>query len=371
MSIVILKFGGRLLETPENINLAARHVIQTKDCGDDPVVVVSALGEVTDRYTRMAYEVAEHPDERELDMLLSVGERIAMSLLAMAINADAKYHAVSFTGSQVGIITDTRHTDARILEVKGYRIREALEEGHIPIVAGFQGISVEREITTLGRGGSDATAVALAVALNAERCELVKESGGIFSADPIIVEDAVKFDRIDYDTLVAIASAGAKVVQPHAAALARQHRVKLSITGSGTKKGTLVSDRVLAPCAISAIVIDEGLNIERHRDFLSMNLKSNWQVIASTETENLIVNSSSSSINQDKAAQITIIGWGGVLGAEVIDTVKEIIEVLFLKPRFILGLQGKLAVIVDKDLGRPFLSKIHSACLEKGYIVNQ
>ena len=187
MSIVILKFGGTLLETPDKIGKAAQYVIKSICRGEKPVVVVSAPGKTTDEFHRLAKEITSEPDQREMDMLLSVGERTAMALLAMSINADGRYHAISFTGSQVGIITDTQHTDARILEVKGYRIRETVEKGHIPIIAGFQGVSVDREITTLGRGGSDTTAIALAIALKAERCELVKEYGGVYSEDQEIL----------------------------------------------------------------------------------------------------------------------------------------------------------------------------------------
>lgn len=368
MGIVIQKFGGKLLETPELIVKAAQHVIKTKRNGSDPVVVVSALGQLTDQYQDMAYAITDQPDEREMDMLLSVGERIAMSLLAMAINAEGSYKAVSFTGSQVGIITDTRHTNARILEIKGYRIREAIAKGRIPIVAGFQGISTDREITTLGRGGSDATAVALAVAIGAERCELVKESGGVFTADPRIVEDAVLVDQMDYQALESITEAGAKIVQSRAASLANQHHIILSVTGTDEKKGTLVSDRTLTSCAVSSIVLREniqltqktGLSDDDNNEVLNVDVKDAGISLRMTTKGR----KSKQAIQVDI---ITIIGNCGGMDRDVVTYAEQQINKTNARLNASIRLPGRLIFISDAGEGSRITRMIHAAFKDKGY----
>jgi aspartate kinase len=195
------------------------------------VVVVSAMGRTTDDLLALARGANPDPPRRELDMLLSVGERISMSLLCMALAAEG-CPAVSFTGSQCGIITDSSHTDARILEVRADRVREALEAGNVVVVAGFQGVSREREITTLGRGGSDATAVALAAALGAERCEILKDVDGVMTADPFLVPEARRHEHLSYEEMQAVADAGCGVVHPHAVAYASAHGVRIVVGSS-------------------------------------------------------------------------------------------------------------------------------------------
>lgn len=319
MPVVIQKFGGRLLETPGRIHKAAAFITATKSGGEDPVVVVSAPGRMTDQFIALARRVTPHPDERELDMLLSVGERTAMALLAMAINAGGKYRAVSFTGSQVGIITDTQHTNARIVEVKGYRLKESLARGEIPIVAGFQGVSTEREITTLGRGGSDTTAVALAVALGAGRCELVKEHGAVFSADPEIVPEAERIPEIDYQTLQSLTAAGAKVVQMRAASLAREHKVKLHIRDESGTPGTVVTDQSLDAGGVAAIVFDDQLVVQRTRKLttegtvLSVRYKRSRLDVVRDNGTGLGI----------PVALITLVGWNGRLDSDAVRIADE------------------------------------------------
>src|SRR3974390_1156957 len=186
MSLVVQKFGGTSVGDADRIRAVADHIARTRRNGDDVVVVVSAMGKTTDDLLRLASAVSRTQPPRDLDMLLTAGERISMALLVMAL-ADQGIDAVSFTGSQAGIITDTSHTRARIVEVKGDRLREALSAGRVPVVAGFQGVSIDRDVTTLGRGGSDTTAVALAAALGADACEVYTDVSGVFSADPRIV----------------------------------------------------------------------------------------------------------------------------------------------------------------------------------------
>ncbi len=189
--MVVQKYGGTSVADPDRIRAVAEHIVRTHRQGNQVIVVVSAMGKTTDDLVRLAHDVAQEPHGRELDMLLTAGERISMALLCMAI-MDQGVHAVSFTGSQAGIVTDTVHGKAKILEVKGDRIRETLAAGAVAVVAGFQGISTARDITTLGRGGSDTTAVALAATLDAEVCEIYTDVSGVFTADPRVVPEARK-----------------------------------------------------------------------------------------------------------------------------------------------------------------------------------
>jgi aspartate kinase len=229
LQIVVLKYGGSCVATTDNLRAVARQIIRFKESGEDPMVVVSAMGETTDHFLTMAYQITDSPTARELDMLLSVGERISIALLAMAINALGPYQAVSLTGSQVGIITDTQHTRAKILEVRCARIYEVLKKGQIPIVAGFQGVSVEKEITTLGRGGSDTTAVALAAALKAKQCRLMKDVNGVYTADPRIVPEAKVIEQLDYDQILEFSATGSKVLATDSVTLAKQHQVEIAV----------------------------------------------------------------------------------------------------------------------------------------------
>jgi len=240
--VVVRKYGGSSLASVRRIREVARSIGQERARGRDVVVVVSAMGGTTDELSALATEAHPTPPRRELDMLLSVGERITMSLLSMAL-ADMDCPAISFTGSQCGIITDTSHTDARILEVRGDRIREALATGSVVVVAGFQGVSREKEITTLGRGGSDTTAVALAAALGATHCEIRKDVDGILTADPRQVPHAQRHARLTWEELRELAASGCGVVHLRAAEYAERHRVPLLVCSSfHDGPGTIVGD---------------------------------------------------------------------------------------------------------------------------------
>ena len=242
MGIVVQKYGGTSVADPERIKAVAEHVAFTRSHGNDVVVVVSAMGKTTDNLISLANQVSGTHPGRELDMLLTTGERISMALVCMAL-ADIGIDAVSFTGSQVGIITDTVHTKAKILEVKGDRLREALAAGKVAVVAGFQGVSTDREITTLGRGGSDTTAVALAAAVNADVCEIYTDVTGVFSADPRIVPQARKLQRLDFEEMLEMAGAGSKVLALRSVEFARNHNVPLHVRSSFTwEHGTWVLD---------------------------------------------------------------------------------------------------------------------------------
>jgi aspartate kinase len=239
--IIVQKYGGSSVANIEMLKRVAGKIVETREEGHGVVVVISAMGNQTDELLNLAKQISARPSSRELDMLLSVGERIAMAILSMAIN-DLGYRAISFTGSQSGIITDTSHTRARIVEVRAERIIEELGRGKIVIVAGYQGVSRDREITTLGRGGSDTTSIALAAALGAERCEIYSDVDGIYTADPRMVEDAIRLDQISYDELLDLSKSGAVVMKSEAVEFARKHNIRISLKSTFRKgKGTTVS----------------------------------------------------------------------------------------------------------------------------------
>jgi aspartate kinase len=229
--IVVMKFGGTSVADAEKIKRAARRIVEKREGGNRVVAVLSARGKTTDELIGMAEEVSPVPDARELDMLLSTGERISCALCAMAIN-DLGHRAISLTGSQAGIVTDTSHTKARIIDVRADRIRAALGEDRIVLVAGFQGVSTSRDVTTLGRGGSDTTAVAVAAALGAEVCEIYTDVAGVFTADPRIVPDARKLSVVSFEEMLEMAASGAGVLQLRSVEYARNHGVSIHCRSS-------------------------------------------------------------------------------------------------------------------------------------------
>lgn len=243
MSLIVQKYGGSSVADAESIKRVAKRIVETRKAGNDVVVAVSAMGDTTDELLDLAHEVSPIPDARELDMLLTTGERISMALLAMAIK-DMGVEARSYTGSQAGMITDSRHGSARIVEVTPVRLREALDDGAVVIVAGFQGFNRDSmDITTLGRGGSDTTAVALAAALGADVCEIYTDVDGVFSADPRVVPRAHKIDVVTSEEMLELAAAGAKVLYIRAVEYARRHGVTLHVRSSfNNNEGTWVVD---------------------------------------------------------------------------------------------------------------------------------
>jgi aspartate kinase len=258
MSLVVQKFGGTSVADAERIRAVADHVARSRRAGDDVVVVVSAMGKTTDDLVRLADDVSSVQPTREVDMLLSAGERISMSLLCMAL-AELGIEATSYTGSQAGIITDAVHTRAKILEIKADRLRATLDGGGVPVVAGFQGMSVERDITTLGRGGSDTTAVALAAVLEAEACEIYTDVSGVFSADPRIVPEAHKLARISYEEMLEMAATGGRVLMLRSVEFARNHGVPLHVRSSFTwEPGTWVDeeDASMEDAIVTAVTHD-------------------------------------------------------------------------------------------------------------------
>lgn len=242
MAIIVQKYGGSSVADAEKIKQVAGKIAERRAQGDDLVVVVSAMGDTTDELLGLARQVTDNPSRRELDMLLTAGERISMALLSMALNA-LGVPAISFTGSQSGIITSESHSNARILEVRPFRICESLKDGLVVIVAGYQGVSRERkEVTTLGRGGSDTTAVALAAALNADACEIYSDVDGVFSADPRVAPQAQRLAEISYEEMQALAESGARVLNAQAVEFARKAEITIHARATAGGEGTRVRE---------------------------------------------------------------------------------------------------------------------------------
>lgn len=258
MALIVQKYGGTSVESPERIKRVAERVVAAAEAGQRVCVVVSAMGDTTDDLVAKAAEISANPHARELDMLLSAGERISMALLSMAINELGR-DAISFTGSQAGIVTDNVHGKARIVDVRAKRVLEALDLNKIVIVAGFQGVSTDFDVTTLGRGGSDTTAVALAAALGADACEIYTDVKGVYTADPRIVEGARKLHAVSYEEMLELSASGAKVLMLRSVEYARNYGVLIHVRSSFEDEGgTWVreEDRRMEQAIISGIAHD-------------------------------------------------------------------------------------------------------------------
>jgi aspartate kinase len=261
MGIVVQKYGGTSVGSIDRIRAVAQRVQQTKRAGHEVVVVVSAMAGETDRLLQLAQEISEIPPRRELDMLLATGEMVSIALLAMALN-DAGCQAASFTGTQGGIVTDDAHTRARIKQIGATRLQKALAAGITPVVAGFQGVSKAQDLTTLGRGGSDLTAVALAAALQATVCEIYTDVDGVYSADPHIVPNARRLSRISYDEMLELARLGAKVLQARSVLFAKKYEVPVVVKSAFTEatEGTLITkaDQDMEQVVVAGVAADKN-----------------------------------------------------------------------------------------------------------------
>ena len=296
-SVIVQKYGGMCLETPQRLRQAAESIASLYRSGHRVVVIVSAMGKTTDELIKLAYQVSPHPQRRELDMLLTTGERISMALMSMAL-VDLGVPAISFTGSQAGVFTDNSHSQARIIDVKPIRVKEELERGRVVVLAGFQGVNpVTKEITTLGRGGSDTTAVAMGAALRADRVEIIKDVDGVCSADPRLVGDFKPLRRLDFASLSEMCFWGAKVLHFRSVELAQNQNVNLAIKRwGGSEESTLISKEVKEMEIGKALSVNslgqvEHLEIDAETlnqafEVLAQHLKQNglsWpQILAST-----------------------------------------------------------------------------------------
>jgi len=278
--IIVQKYGGACLATPAKIRAVANRLAELRSRGYRVVAIVSAMGKATDELVKMAYQVSQHPNRRELDMLLTTGERISMSLMSMALS-DLGVPAISFTGSQAGVMTDDSHSSARILDVRPTRVIEELGRGRIVVLAGFQGVNpVTREITTLGRGGSDTTAVAMAAALKAECCEIIKEVDGVCSADPSIVANARPLRRLDFACLSEMCFWGAKVLHFRSVELAQSQNVALVLKKwGGAEYSTQVIKEVIGMETGKALAVNSMARIE-HVEIDSKDLHQGFEKFA-------------------------------------------------------------------------------------------
>ena len=306
MALIVQKYGGTSVGDVDRIKNVARRVTQARAAGHDVVVVVSAMAGETDRLIGLAQKVAERPDERELDVILATGEQVSIGLLSLAIQG-LGYRARSFTGSQVRIQTDDVHTKARIVSIDADRTRQALAEGEIAIVAGFQGVSAEDEITTLGRGGSDLTAVAMAAALAADVCEIYTDVDGVYTADPNIVPEARKLDRISYDEMLELASLGAKVLQTRSVEYAKNYLVPVHVRSSfNDNPGTMV---VKEDTAMEKVVVS-GIAYNKQEAKITITRVADRPSIAATlfgrvAEANIVVDMIVQNISQDGSTDIS------------------------------------------------------------------
>src|SRR3990172_2591635 len=260
MALVVQKYGGTSVGDIERIKNVARKIAEARKKGDDVIVVVSAMAGETDKLVNLAYQITDSPNEREMDVLLSSGERVSIALVAIALHAMG-VKAQSFTGRQVGMITDSAHTKARIEKITAERIKEALKDGAVAIVAGFQGITAEGDVTTLGRGGSDTSAVAIAAALKADVCEIYTDVDGVYTTDPRIVHEARRLDKISYDEMLEMASLGAKVLQIRSVEFAKKYDVPLYVKSSFFEgKGTIVckEDEEMERVVVSGVTYNKN-----------------------------------------------------------------------------------------------------------------
>src|SRR5438270_5373043 len=266
MPLVVQKYGGTSAGTPKRIQSVGCRLVETQRQGCQVVAIISAMAGVTDSLLKLARQVSSQPTKRELDVLLSTGEHAATALTTMAVNALGG-RAISLTGAQAGILTDRNHSTARIANISPKQIHELLSDGYIVIVAGFQGQSPEGETTTLGRGGSDLTAIALAGALNADACQIFTDVDGVFTCDPRIVKEAKKLDEIAYDELLEMASGGAKVMQSRAVEFAKKFGIEFEVRSSFNKsRGTITKEQTPS---MEDVVI-RGISLNRHHAKLTI-----------------------------------------------------------------------------------------------------
>lgn len=260
VNLIVQKYGGSSVANLKRIKSVAKRILRYKSRGFDLVVVISALGDTTDKLIDLAHQISRYPSEREMDMLVSTGEQVSVALLAMAIQ-ELGIEAISFTGAQVGILTSATHTRAKIIDINTKRIIEELKEGKVVIVAGFQGVTLNQDITTLGRGGSDLTAVAFAKVLKAKVCEIYTDVDGVYTADPHIVPDAQKLSTISYDEMLEMASLGAQVMQARSIEVAKKYNVPIIVRSSFTdKEGTMISKevKVMEDVLVSGVTLNKN-----------------------------------------------------------------------------------------------------------------
>ncbi|MBC3889310.1 aspartate kinase [Acetobacterium paludosum] len=394
--LIVQKYGGSSVANVERIKRVAGRIIETKEKGKKVVVVVSAMGDTTDELIDLAMKLNANPPSREMDMLLATGEQVSISLLAIAIQAKG-HDVVSLTGAQCGIITSSVHKKARINDIQTYRIEKELAAGKIVIVAGFQGVDENRDITTLGRGGSDTSAVALAASLKAELCEIYTDVDGVYTADPRVVEEASKIDEISYQEVLEMASTGAKVLHPRSVEMAEKFKVPLVVRSSyNYNEGTIIKEEVkMEKVLVRGISLDE--NIAKISIFevpdqpgiafrlFSALAKSNIHVDMIVQNVNrTAVNDISFTIDVDElqeavsvaqkfafevnaqkveydqgVAKLSVIGTGIVANAEIASKFFEALFELGINIQTISTSEIKISCLIDKERGKEAMVHIH------------
>jgi len=373
--VIVQKYGGSSVADVEKIQRVAARVAETRAQGKQVVVVVSAMGDTTDELLALAQKVsAGNPHRRELDMLLTAGERISMALLGLALHARG-VEAVSFTGSQSGIITDGAHTNARILEVRPVRIFQELERGKVVIVAGYQGVSREKEITTLGRGGSDTTAVALAAALEAEVCEICSDVDGVYTADPRLVSSTRRLAELSHEEMQQLALAGAKVLNAQAVEFARDRGITLHARSTfAPGPGTLVKKAVSRELRISGIALDEVLLVQGNGQRLREALQAHsawpremWEDRALVSTENVhglvaLRKELETFAAIEELAQVSVVGSGVGASREPLDRALRCAG--GSSPRVLVS-PLRIALLVPRSEAKALVRALHAEFIEK------
>jgi aspartate kinase len=380
---VVMKFGGTSVADAERLKAVARRLVGAREGGTRVVAVLSAMGDTTDDLVRLAHQVSARPKARELDMLISVGERISCSLCAMAIH-DLGHEAISLTGSQAGIVTDTAHGKAKIVDIRARRIHEALDAEKIVLVAGFQGVSTDYDITTLGRGGSDTTAVALAAALGAEACEIYTDVEGVHTADPRVVPTAKKLHAVSYEEMLEMASSGARVLQLRSVEFARNHDVKLHVRSSFSEAaGTWIreeDERMLEKALISGVTHTveetvyrvEGIGTARLFEALAeagINVDTVVQAgpeIVFTapdrvETEAVLNGLGVEWSAREDLGQVSIVGAGMRSHPGVAAKAFTTLEAIGIQPYIVTTSPIKIACFVARDQVEPAVEALHAA----------
>ena len=372
LGTVVMKFGGTSVASPEKLKAVARRLVAAREAGNRVVAVLSAMGGMTDDLIALAHEISARPVPRELDMLISVGERISCALAAMAIH-DLGQEAISLTGSQAGIVTDTAHGKARIVDVRARRIHEALDEGRIVLVAGFQGVSTAYDVTTLGRGGSDTTAVALAAALGADVCEIYTDVAGVFTADPRLVADARKLHAVSFDEMLELSASGAKVLQLRSVEVARNYGVKLHVRSVfGDEDGTWVTEedgRMLEKAIIAGVAhtFDEALYRVRAVDRADLFdalaqagvnvdtiIQTGEEIVFSApladreDAESALERAAASHDRIDDLAKVSVIGAGMKSHPGVAARTFATLRTIGAEPRFIVTSPIKISFFVEQ-----------------------
>jgi aspartate kinase len=382
MATVVQKFGGSSVADVEKIRKVAKKIAETRRAGRDVCVVVSAMGDTTDELLALAKKVSPTPPRRELDMLLSAGERISMALVSMALN-DLGVAAISFTGSQSGIITNDSHAAARIVEVRPYRVQDELERGKVVIVAGYQGVSYKKEVTTLGRGGSDTTAVALAAALGAD-CEIYSDVAGVFTADPRVVPDARRLDALSYEEMQELAQAGAKVLNAQAVEFAKEKGIAIHARSTfGGAEETVVrggshaeriagvaSQRELALLGFPPADLPRVLDLLERRGAASAEIASSgeraglvldlenvhdWPVLKKT----LQAEVPGLSVEDDGLGAVSVVGTGLSANHRVLRTVLEVLGAAGTPPRAVFTSALRVTAYCEARAVRDAVKELH------------